>query len=415
MKINNFNNVVSIDSIRDIKKKFPILNKKIDGKIITYLDSAASSQKPQKVIDDIKHTYENNYANVHRGIYKLSQIATDKYENSRNKIAKFLNANSSKEIIFTRGATEGINLVASSLADEIIRSEDEIIISTFEHHSNIIPWQILAKKTGAKIVELKPDSKGNISLESLKKSISNKTKIIALPHITNSIGSILPIEEICSFAKQKGIITLVDGCQAAPHTKIDLKRMQPDFYVLSGHKVYGPSGIGVLYGKQEWLEKLNPYQTGGEMIDYVSIHKATFADIPNKFEAGTPNIVGAISLSSAIDFINDIGINKITEHSKFLTNTLCEKFKELNFIKIIGDPKNRLGIVSFLVEGSHPHDVALLLDNRGISIRAGHHCAQPAMRHFNVDTTLRVSFGVYNNEEDINNLISNLKDIIKYF
>ena len=415
MKMDNFNNVVSINDISNIKKKFPILNKKIDGKSITYLDSAASSQKPQRVINDIKHTYENNYANVHRGIYKLSQIATDKYENSRRNIAKFLNANSSNEIIFTRGATEGINLVASSLADGIIKSTDEIIISTLEHHSNIIPWQVLAKKTGAKIVELKPDGKGNIALDDLKRYISNKTKIISLPHITNSIGSILPIEEICLYARQKGIITLVDGCQSAPHIKIDLKKIQPDFYVLSGHKIYGPSGIGVLYGKQEWLEKLNPYQTGGEMIDYVSIHKATFADIPNKFEAGTPNIVGAISLSSAIDFIKDIGINNITEHSRFLTKTLCERFRELNFIKIIGDPENRLGIVSFLVEGSHPHDVALLLDNRGISIRAGHHCAQPAMRHFNVDTTLRVSFGIYNNEEDIDNFIFNLKDIIKYF
>ncbi len=415
MKTDKLSNVVSMKNLNDIKKEFPILNKRIDGKLVTYLDSAASSQKPQRVINEIKHTYENNYANVHRGIYKLSQIATDKYENARLKVAKFLKTNNFKEIIFTRGATEGINLVASSLADSIIKNGDEIIISTLEHHSNIIPWQFAAKRTGAKIVELIPDSKGNINLEGLKKCISSKTKIISLPHITNSIGSVLPIKEICLEARKKGIITLIDGCQAAPHIEIDLSELQPDFYVFSGHKIYGPSGIGVLYGREEWLEKLNPYQTGGDMIDYVSIHKSTFADIPNKFEAGTPNIVGAIALSSAIDFINDIGINNITQHSRLLTKILYEKFKEQQFINIIGDPENRLGIVSFLVEGSHPHDVALLLDNRGISVRAGHHCAQPAMRHFNVDTTLRVSFGVYNNEEDIDNFILNLKDITKYF
>ena len=398
----------------NIKENFPILNKKIDGKKVIYLDSAASSQKPYSVINDIKHTYENSYANVHRGIYKLSQMATDKYEASREKVAKFLNVKSSKEIIFTRGATEGINLIASSLADSFLSQDDEVIISTLEHHSNIVPWQIAAKKTGAKIVELKPDSNGNIFVEELIKCITKRTKIISLPHITNSIGSILPIKEICLEAKKRGIITLIDGCQAAPHVEIDLKEIQPDFYVISGHKIYGPSGIGALYGNKEWLERLSPYQTGGEMIDFVSIQKSTYANIPNKFEAGTPNIVGAIALASAIDFINEIGINKITEHSNYLTKILYEKLKSLNYIRIVGEPERRLGIVSFLVEGSHPHDVALLLDNRGISVRAGHHCAQPAMRHFNVDTTLRVSFGVYNNEEDIDNFLINLKDIVKY-
>ena len=400
--------------MHNIKENFPILNKKIDGKKVIYLDSAASSQKPYSVINDIKHTYENSYANVHRGIYKLSQMATDKYEASREKVAKFLNVKSSKEIIFTRGATEGINLIASSLADSFLSQDDEVIISTLEHHSNIVPWQIAAKKTGAKIVELKPDSNGNIFVEELIKCITKRTKIISLPHITNSIGSILPIKEICLEAKKRGIITLIDGCQAAPHIEIDINEIQPDFYVISGHKIYGPSGIGALYGNKEWLEKLSPYQTGGEMIDFVSIQKSTYANIPNKFEAGTPNIVGAIALASAIDFMNEIGINNITEHSNYLTKILYEKLKSLNYIKIVGEPERRLGIVSFLVEGSHPHDVALLLDNRGISVRAGHHCAQPAMRHFNVDTTLRISFGVYNNEEDIDNFLINLKDIIKY-
>ncbi len=406
---------VTEDFSINLKQKFPILNKKIDGKRITYLDSAASSQKPQKVIDIIKSAYENSYANVHRGVYKLSQIATDKYEASRKKIADFINAEVPEEIIFTRGATEGINLVASCLSEKIIKDGDEIIISTLEHHSNIIPWQIAAKKTGAKIVELKPDMDGNIYLSELKKYISNKTKVIALPHITNSIGSVLQIEEICAEARKKGIITVIDGCQAIPHIKVDIKNIKPDFYVFSGHKLYGPSGIGVLYGKKDLLEKLDPYQTGGEMIDYVSIQEATFSKIPNKFEAGTPNIVGAIGLGEAIEFVSEIGMINITHHSKLLTNYLANKFKEMKFIKVIGNPENRLGILSFLVEGAHPHDVSLLLDNRGIAIRAGHHCAQPAMRHFNVETTLRVSFGVYNNEDDIDNFVYHLKDIVKYF
>ena len=398
-----------------VRKDFPILHKAIDGKKITYLDSAASAQKPSSVIEAIKHTYENNYANVHRGIYKLSQIATEKYEEARLKVVEFINASSVEEIIFTRGATEGINLIASCLSDKIIKAGDEIIISTLEHHSNIIPWQIVSKKTGAKIVEVKPDQDGNIFLEDIKKLISNKTKVIALPHVTNSIGSILAIEEICAEAKKNGIITVIDGCQAAPHIKVNVKKIDADFYVFSGHKIYGPSGIGVLYGRKSILDTLDPYQTGGEMIDYVSIQESTYTSLPNKFEAGTPNIVGAIGLGKAIDFVSAIGMDKIRDHSKNITNYLFEEFKKIDFIQIIGNPKERLSIVSFLVKGSHPHDVALLLDNRGIAIRAGHHCAQPAMRHFKVETTLRASVGIYNNYEEIDFFVATLKEIVKYF
>ncbi|MDA9655043.1 SufS family cysteine desulfurase [Pelagibacteraceae bacterium] len=398
-----------------VKEEFPILNKEIDGKKITYLDSAASAQKPKCVIEVIKQTYENNYANVHRGIYKLSQIATEKYEEARSKVAKFINANSTEEIIFTRGATEGINLIASCLANKIINADDEIMISTLEHHSNIIPWQIVAKKTGAKIIEVKPDQDGNIFIEDIKKLISNKTKLIALPHVTNSIGSILAIEEICEEAKKFGIITVIDGCQAIPHISVNVKKINADFYVFSGHKLYGPSGIGVLYGRKDMLNNLDPYQTGGEMIDYVSIQESTYTNLPNKFEAGTPNIVGAIGLGKAIDFVSEIGMDTIKDHSKNMTNYLFEEFKKIDFIRIIGNPKDRLSIVSFLVKGSHPHDVALLLDNRGIAIRAGHHCAQPAMRHFKVETTLRASVGIYNNYDEIDFFISNLKQITKYF
>ena len=408
-------NLLSGDNISCVKEEFPILNKEIDGKKITYLDSAASAQKPKCVIESIKQTYENNYANVHRGIYKLSQIATEKYEEARSKVAKFISADSIEEIIFTRGATEGINLIASCLANKIIKADDEIMISTLEHHSNIIPWQIAAKKTGAKIIEVKPDQDGNIFIEDVKKLISNKTKVIALPHVTNSIGSILAIEEMCKEAKKFGIITVIDGCQATPHISVNVKKIDADFYVFSGHKLYGPSGIGVLYGRKEMLNNLDPYQTGGEMIDYVSIQESTYTNLPNKFEAGTPNIVGAIGLGKAIDFVSEIGMDTIKEHSKNITNYLFEEFKKIDFIEIIGNPKDRLSIVSFLVKGSHPHDVALLLDNRGIAIRAGHHCAQPAMRHFKVETTLRASVGIYNNYDEIDFFISNLKQITKYF
>ena len=408
-------NLLSGNNISCVKEEFPIFNKEIDGKKITYLDSAASAQKPKCVIESIKQTYENNYANVHRGIYKLSQIATEKYEEARSKVVKFINADSLEEIIFTRGATEGINLIASCLANKIIKADDEIMISTLEHHSNIIPWQIAAKKIGAKIIEVKPDQDGNIFIEDVKKLISNKTKVIALPHVTNSIGSILAIEEICKEAKKFGIITVIDGCQATPHISVNVKKIDADFYVFSGHKLYGPSGIGVLYGRKDMLDNLDPYQTGGEMIDYVSIQESTYTNLPNKFEAGTPNIVGAIGLGKAIDFVSEIGMDTIKDHSKNITNYLFEEFKKIDFIKIIGKPKVRLSIVSFLVKGSHPHDVALLLDNRGIAIRAGHHCAQPAMRHFKVETTLRASVGIYNNYDEIDFFISNLKQITKYF
>ncbi len=379
------------------------------------MDSAASAQKPELVIDSMKKVYENQYANVHRGIYYLSQVATDAYENSREKVKNFLNANFIEEIIFTRGATEGINLVANCLMKKFISEGDEVLISTLEHHSNIIPWQIGCEQKKANLLEIKPNAKGDIILDDVRKLISKKTKVIALPHITNSLGSLLPIKEICSEAKKHNIITVIDGCQAAPHIPIDLQDLDCDFYVFSGHKLYGPSGIGILYGKKNILEGLDPYQTGGEMIDFVSIQKATYAPLPHKFEAGTPNIVGAISLGYAVDFVQNIGMSKIKSHSKRLTSYLLEELKNDNDIQLIGDPKERISIVSFLYKGAHPHDLALLLDKRGIALRAGHHCAQPAMRYFKVDTTLRASIGVYNDFDDINYFLDNLNDIKKYF
>ncbi len=401
--------------IDEIKKEFPILNLDRSGKKLVYLDSAASSQKPIEVIDSIKEAYENYYANVHRGVYELSQIATDKYEEARQTAAEFINAKSNKEIIFTRGATEGLNLVANCLQENILKEGDEVIISSLEHHSNIIPWQIACKKSGAKIVELKPDKEGNIYWKDYEGIITNKTKVISCPHVTNSIGSILPVNEICYEAKKRKIVTVVDGCQAAPHLKIDVQSIGSDFYVFSGHKIYAPSGIGVLFGKKEILEEFNPYQTGGEMIDFVSIQDATYADLPHKFEAGTPNIVGAIALGKAINFIKKIGIKNIKEHSKNMTQNIIEGLLKVGGINVLGNTESRISIVSFLMAGAHPHDLALLLDKRGIAVRAGHHCAQPAMRHFSVDTTLRVSTAIYNDKEDIEIFLENLKDVKKYF
>ncbi len=405
----------NLNNIENIKNQFPIFRNKINGKDLIYLDSAASAQKPEMVIQSIKDTYEKHYANVHRGIYHLSQIATDAYENARSKVKSFINAKDIKEIIFTRGATEGLNLIASCLGNKFLSEGDEVLISTLEHHSNIIPWQIACRNTKAVLREIKPDNNGDITIENILKCINKKTKIIALPHITNSLGSNLPIKKICSEAKKYDIITVIDGCQAVPHIGVDMQDLDCDFYVFSGHKIYGPSGIGVLYGKSIILNELEPYQTGGEMIDYVSIENSTYTTLPHKFEAGTPNIVGAISLGYALDFVNKIGMKNIEHHSKTLTRYLLEKIRLDNDVILLGDPEERIGLVSFTCKNAHPHDIALLLDKRGIALRAGHHCAQPAMRHFKVETSLRASIGVYNSQGDIDSFLENLRDIKKYF
>ena len=405
----------NLNNIENVKNQFPIFRNKINGKDLIYLDSAASAQKPEMVIQSIKDTYEKHYANVHRGIYHLSQIATDAYENARSKVKSFIHAKDIKEIIFTRGATEGLNLIASCLGNKFLSEGDEVLISTLEHHSNIIPWQIACRNTKAVLREIKPDNNGDITIENILKCINKKTKIIALPHITNSLGSNLPIKKICSEAKKHDIITVIDGCQAVPHIGVDMQDLDCDFYVFSGHKIYGPSGIGVLYGKSIILNELEPYQTGGEMIDYVSIENSTYTTLPHKFEAGTPNIVGAISLGYALDFVNKIGMKNIEHHSKTLTRYLLEKIRLDNDVILLGDPEERIGLVSFTCKNAHPHDIALLLDKRGIALRAGHHCAQPAMRHFKVETSLRASIGVYNSQGDIDSFLENLRDIKKYF
>ena len=395
----------------DIKKDFPIFK----NSELVYLDSAASAQKPLCVIDKIHDLYSNNYSNVNRGVYKLSQILTDKYENSREIVKNFLNANLSSEIIFVRGATEAINLVANTVGKLNIRKNDEIILSRLEHHSNIVPWQILADMNSAVIKVAEPDIYGNITLESITKLISSNTKLISLTHVSNAIGTILPIKEICKEAKSRGIITLIDGCQAAPHMKIDVKELNCDFYVFSGHKTYGPTGIGVLYGRKELLEDAPPYQGGGDMSDKVTFENTTYAPLPHKFEAGTPNIIGAIVLGEAITWMHKIGIENINNHLKKVTDRGLKILKNIKGIQIIGEIENRAGVISFLYKDSHPHDIATMLDTYDIALRTGHHCAQPTMQFFNVSSTLRASVGIYNSEQDFIKLeecIDKIKNMI---
>ena len=397
--------------ITHIKKQFPIFK----NNELIYLDSAASAQKPLCVIESIKSLYSNHYSNINRGVYKLSQILTDKYENSRDIVRNFLNAKDSSEIIFVRGATEAINLVADTVARIHLAKDDEIILSRLEHHSNIVPWQIIAKRNGAQIKVVDPDAEGNIYLESVMKLVNSKTKFICLTHVSNAIGSILPVKEICLEARSRGIITLVDGCQAVPHMSVDVKSIGCDFYVFSGHKTYGPTGIGILYGKKELLEEAPPYQGGGDMIDTVTFEKTTYAPLPNKFEAGTPNIIGAIVLGNALEWMQGIGMDKIHKHSQEIIKEGLKILKNIKGVKIIGETNLRAGVISFLYKDVHPHDMATMLDSHNIALRTGHHCAQPTMRYFNISSTLRASVGVYNSDKDFTTLAESIEKIKNLF
>ena len=397
--------------ITHIKKQFPIFK----NNELIYLDSAASAQKPLCVIESIKSLYSNHYSNINRGVYKLSQILTDKYENSRDIVKNFLNAKDSSEIIFVRGATEAINLVADTVARKHLAKDDEIILSRLEHHSNIVPWQIIAKRNGAQIKVVDPDAEGNIYLESVMKLVNSKTKFICLTHVSNAIGSVLPVKEICLEARSRGIITLVDGCQAVPHMSVDVKSLGCDFYVFSGHKTYGPTGIGILYGKKELLEEAPPYQGGGDMIDTVTFEKTTYAPLPNKFEAGTPNIIGAIVLGNALEWMQGIGMDKINKHSQEIIKEGLKILKNIKGVKIIGEADLRAGVISFLYKDIHPHDMATMLDSHNIALRTGHHCAQPTMRFFNISSTLRASVGVYNSSKDFIKLAESIEKIKKLF
>lgn len=403
--------------IQKIRADFPILAQEINEKPLAYLDNAATSQKPKQVIAALTHYYEFDNANVHRGVHTLAARATDAYESARCKVAKFIHAREVAEIIFTRGTTSAINLVVDSYAEANIEAGDEIVISYLEHHSNLIPWQQLAKRKGAvlKYIELEED--GTISVEQAKKTIDEKTKIVALAHVSNVLGTITPIKEIAAIAHQFGAVILVDGAQAVPHMEVDVVDLDADFYAFSGHKMMAPTGIGALYGKRELLDAMEPTEFGGEMIDFVELYDSTWKELPWKFEAGTPIIGGAIALGAAIDYLAEVGLANIHAHEQALASYAIEEMSKIEGITIYGpkDASKRCGLVTFNLEGAHPHDIATILDEDGIAIRAGHHCAQPLMKWLDVSSTARASFYIYNTKEEIDALIDGLKLTKEYF
>lgn len=403
--------------VNEIRKDFPILSLQVNGKRLVYLDNAATTHKPVAVIDAMKHYYENLNANPHRGAHYLSVAATEAYEGVREKVRKFINAASSKEIIFTRNTTESLNLLSYTYGMKYIEPGDEIVLSITNHHSNIVPWQQVAKAKGAVLKYIYVDSNGRITPEEIRNKITSKTKIVSIGHMSNVLGVIYPVKEIIEYAHSMGAIVIVDGAQSVPHIKVDVTDMDADFYAFSGHKMLGPMGIGVLYGKAELLEKMPPFLTGGDMIEYVYEQETTFAEFPFKFEAGTQNVEGAVGLGAAIDYICNIGLHNIHEHERRLTEYAIDKMKEIPYIHIYG-PKSadedKGGVISFSMDGVHPHDTASILDAYGIAIRAGHHCAQPLMRFLGAPATSRISFYLYNTTEEIDIFIDNIKNVRRW-
>ncbi len=394
--------------VQKVRADFPILSQKVNGKPLVYFDNGATSQKPQVVIDAISKYYIEINANIHRGVHTLSQLATDAYEVSRNTIQNHLNAKHNHEIIFTSGTTFGINLVANGFTS-LLKAGDEVMVSALEHHSNIVPWQFLCEKTGAKLVVIPMNEKGELIISEFDKLLSEKTKIVTVNHISNALGTVNPIEYIIKKAHRVGAPVLIDGAQATPHLRPDVQALDCDFYVFSGHKVYGPTGVGILYGKEEWLRKLPPYQGGGEMIAEVTFEKTTYADLPHKFEAGTPNIEGGIVLGTAIDYMNSIGFDKIAAYEQELLDYGTKRLKEINGLTIYGTSENKASVISFNIEGIHPYDIGTIIDKLGIAVRTGHHCAQPIMNFFNIPGTIRASFAFYNTKEEIDIFVEAVK------
>ena len=397
-----------LKNIESIRNDFPILNTKVNGNQLIYFDNAATSQTPNCVINSISDYYKNLNSNIHRGVHKLSQLATEKYEESRKKFKEHLNARSTSEIIFTPGTTHSINLISNGFT-KFLNEGDEIIVSQLEHHSNIVPWQMLCEKTGAIMKVIPMNEKGDLDLSKFSALLGNKTKVVFVNHVSNALGTVNPIQTIIEKSHKAGAAVLIDGAQAAPHFEIDVRKLNVDFYVCSAHKLCGPTGVGVLYGKKEWLEKLPPYQGGGEMIDQVSFEKSTYADLPNKFEAGTPNISGVIASGIALDYINKLGLANIKEYEDYLLDYATSKLEEIDGIKIYGESKSKVSVISFNIANIHPYDIGSVIDNLGIAVRTGHHCAQPIMDYFDIPGTIRISFSFYNTIEEINILIDALK------
>ncbi|AZU63838.1 cysteine desulfurase [Neobacillus mesonae] len=404
-------------NIQDIRSQFPILDQEVNGKPLVYLDSSATSQKPIQVIEAVNKYYREYNSNVHRGVHTLGTKATDAYEGAREKVRKFINAKSTQEIIFTRGTTTSLNTVAASYAATNLKQGDEIVITYMEHHSNIIPWQQVAKRTGAELKYIPLQEDGTISLDDVRATITDNTKIVSVMQVSNVLGSINPVKEIAKIAHDHGAIMVVDGAQSAPHMKIDVQDLDCDFLAFSGHKMCAPTGIGVLYGKKHLLENMEPIEFGGEMIDFVHLYESTWKELPWKFEGGTPIIAGAIGLGAAIDFLNEVGLDNIAEHEHKLAAYALDKLSSVEGISIYGphDGAKRAGLVTFNIADVHPHDVATVLDAEGIAVRAGHHCAQPLMRWLKQSATARASFYLYNNEEDIDKLVEGLVKTKEYF
>ncbi len=397
------------------KKDFPILNQEVNGHPLVYLDSAASSQKPIQVIEALRQYYESYNSNVHRGVHTLGSKATDAYEGAREKVRRFINARQVKEIIFTRGTTTAINLVASSYARTRLVPGDEIVLTPAEHHSNLIPWQQVAKQTGATLKYFPLESDGTLDLDKVKETITPRTKLVAIQQVSNVLGTVHPIKEISQIVHQQGGVIVVDGAQSTPHMKVDVQELDVDFFAFSGHKMLGPTGIGVLYGKEKWLEEMEPIEFGGEMIDFVDLYDASWKELPWKFEGGTPIIAGAIGLGAAIDYLESIGMEKIEAHDRALAKFAYEKLSQIDGLTIFGPKGERMGLVTFNLENVHPHDVATVLDAEGIAVRAGHHCCQPLMRILGVTATARASFHIYNDEQDIDRLVAGLQKTKEYF
>ncbi len=396
-----------------IRAQFPILKREVNGHPLVYLDNAASSQKPQRVLQAITDYYSFDHSNVHRGVHFLSQLATEKYEAAREKLRGFINARSTKEVLFTKGCTDGINTISYCLSKGYFRKGDELLITEMEHHSNIVPWQMAAADTGAKLVVAKVNDDGSLNLDDFYAKLNERTKLVSVVHISNALGTINPVKELTAAAHEKGAWVLVDGAQTAPHLKIDVQDIDCEFYVFSGHKMYGPTGSGILYGKEYVLNQLPPYQGGGEMIKTVTFEKTTYNELPYKYEAGTPNIEAGIGLAEAVDFMYDTGIEKIGAIERALVEYATDRLGEVEGIRFIGTAKEKASVVSFIVDGTHPTDIGAILDKLGIAIRTGHHCTQPLMEKFGIPGTVRASFAVYNTFEEVDKLVEGVKRAVK--
>ena len=399
-------------SPENIREEFPILHQKINGEDLVYLDNAASTQKPKAVINAIKDYYENDHSNVHRGVHTLSVRATEAYENAREKVSQFVNSPNKNQIIFTKGTTESINLIAGSLTN-LIEKNDEILITAMEHHSNIVPWQELCKRTGAILKIIPINDNGEILIDKYTEMVTNKTKLVSVVHLSNTLGTINPIEEIIDTAKLNNAITVIDGAQSAGHLLVDVQELDCDFYLFSGHKVFGPTGIGVLYGKENILNQIDPYQFGGEMILKVTFDETTYNGLPHKFEAGTPNIAGAVGIGASIDFINSLDRELCHQYEMSLHDYALEKLEQFDDIRIIGKSSKKSAIISFVIDGIHPHDIGTIINQKGIAVRTGHHCTMPLMDFYGIPGTVRASFSIYNNHAEVDKLIDAIKLAIK--